>query len=87
MGHRGSSVVAGTPLTELRVGMLVRTKFNGPEEEAIVRKVISVHRSTVHQSGFVASADAGQLCPTCGVAPGQNVPPIDASWFVPVEGP
>ncbi len=69
----------------LTVGSKVTTDFYRNEEH-IVRQILTLYPSDDHASGYVASADGGEICPHCGRA-GSPMRPVDAAWFIPVVVP
>jgi hypothetical protein len=69
----------------LKVGDRVRTTHHWGEE-SVVRTVTAVENNPSYGSGRWASADAGVVCPTCGILGGTPVEYCDAAWFIPVCG-
>ena len=62
----------------LRVGMKVRTEYR-PEEKDMVRTLLQIHAAPDFGSGYWASADGGEACPTCG-RKGLPILGVDAAW-------
>jgi len=75
----------------LNSGDLVTTDYGSPFSKSsstysgnIVRRITGIGRDKRCNSGFWASANGGETCPTCGNAPAVSTGRIDASWFIPV---
>ena len=68
---------------KLKIGDSVTTEYIYNEEK-IVRIITSIRPSKDYESGFVASAGSGGICPNCKRSYGATIKPIDAAWFIPV---
>ncbi len=65
----------------LKVGDKVVTKFR-QDEETIVRRITSVREMKGFESGYCASADGGEPCPTCARPFAEPIHSVDSGWFV-----
>lgn len=69
--------------TNLKVGMKVTTRYVS-EFKDVVRTILTVEPNERCASGFIASADGGEVCKCCGFAPAKPINWIGSDWFEPV---
>lgn len=63
-----------------KVGDKVTTNHPG-EDQTIVRTITKIKKSDICGSGWIASADGGKQCPTCGRWDASPLTDYDAPWF------
>jgi len=71
-------------MTKLKVGTRVKTRHD-PEDSEVVRTITAIEKDNTYGSGYWASADAGEPCPTCGRPFARKISRVDSTWFKPIE--
>jgi len=66
-------------------GDIVVSKCYG-DEGHIVRRITSCVKCADCGSGWRASADGGEECPTCHRTFGSPIPAVDSDWFTTAPG-
>lgn len=62
------------------VGDLVTTEYYS-DSKSVVRRVIEIEEDPSYGSGYLASADGGSPCQSCGRPFAKEIHKVDADWF------
>lgn len=63
----------------LKIGDAVTTSYHFNDD--IVRLITRIEKDKSFGSGWLASADGGEPCPTCGRLHASPIFGIDSAWF------
>jgi hypothetical protein len=67
-----------------KVGDKVKTDYHWNQRD-IVRRITSIVREKSFGSGYAASVDGGETCPTCGSMKGVAIIYVNSTWFKKIE--
>ena len=63
-----------------KIGDKVKTDYKR-DEMNVLRTITKIEKSPYYGSGYIASADSGEECPTCRRPFGTPIIDVDADWF------